>query len=169
MAVRLDVGSAGFTVRLSGLDVLAGGRRRLVVPFERVLGARVMLRQDAVVSSPRLAAPAVWWPRRCRTGCWGIGERRQFWAVHDGADLVVVYLSGRPFHRVVLDVEEPRLTHRRLDAALLASKKRSPRLPVRDRGRGLTPPVVTAGGRSDADTPPRSGSRWRSPSVRRRR
>ncbi|GLZ53535.1 hypothetical protein [Actinomycetospora sp. NBRC 106378] len=139
MAVRLDVGSAGFTVRLSGLDAVGGGRGELVVPFDRVLGVRVMARRDALVSSPRLAAPALWWPRRFRTGCWGIGERRQFWAVHDGADLVVVYLSGRPFHRVVVDVDEPRLTRRRLDAALLASKMRSPRLPARPprRARGV--------------------------------
>ncbi|MCD2189573.1 hypothetical protein [Actinomycetospora soli] len=133
MAVGLDVGSTGFTVRLSGIDVLAGGRRELVVPFARVLGARVMRRADALASGPRLAAPALGWPRRWRTGCWGIGERRQFWAVHGGTDLVVVYLSGRPFHRVVVDVAEPHLTHRRLDTALLSSKKHGPRCSLRRR------------------------------------
>jgi hypothetical protein len=133
MTVRLDVDSTGFTVRLSGLDVVAGGRRELFVPYERVLGARVMTRTDALASSPRLAAPALWWPRRLRLGCWGIGERRQFWGVHDGAHLVVVYLSGRPFHRVVLDVDEPHLTHRRIDAALLRSKQLGARRSIRDR------------------------------------
>ncbi|WP_018334785.1 hypothetical protein [Actinomycetospora chiangmaiensis] len=139
MAVRLDVGSVGFTVRLSGIDVVGGGRRELVVPFARVLGVRVMARRDALASSPRLAAPALWWPRRLRTGCWGIGERRQYWAVHHGSDLVVVYLSGRPFHRVVVDVDDPRLTHRRLDAALLASKRAEPRRPLRGRGGARQP------------------------------
>jgi hypothetical protein len=133
VTVRLDVDPSGFVVRLSGVDVLAGGRRALAVPFARVVGVRVMSRADALASSPRLAAPAAWWPRRYRTGCWGIGERRQFWAVHGGADLVVVYLSGRPFHRVVADVPEPHLTHRRLDAALLSSKQHAPRRPWRGR------------------------------------
>lgn len=133
MAVRLDVDPAGFTVRLTGLDRVAAGRRELVVPFDRVLGARVMTRRDALASSPRLAAPALCWPSRYRTGCWGVGERRQFWAVGTGSDLLVVYLSGRPFHRVVVDVDEPRLTHRRVDAALLASKKGAPRRALRGR------------------------------------
>ena len=61
-------------------------RRELFVPFERVLGSRVMRRVDAVASSPRLAAPAVSWPRPLRVGCWGVGERRQLWAVRDGRD-----------------------------------------------------------------------------------
>ncbi|MDD7941547.1 hypothetical protein PHK61_24300 [Actinomycetospora lutea] len=127
MAVRLDIVSTGFTVRFRGIDLVAGCGRDLFVPFERVVGTRVLARADALASSPRLASPGLWWPGRLRTGAWGIGERRQLWAVRRGAELVVVYLSGRPFHRVVVEVEEPRWAHLRLEAALRRSKETAPR------------------------------------------
>jgi hypothetical protein len=48
---------------------------------------------------------------------------------------VVVYLSGRPFHRVVVDVADPQRTHRGIEAALLHSKTTSARQSLR----GLLP------------------------------
>jgi hypothetical protein len=56
-------------------------------------------------------------------GSWGIGARQQLWGAHGGADVVVVYLSGRPFHRVVVEVDDSRQAHRLIDTALLHSKK----------------------------------------------
>lgn len=44
---------------------------------------------------------------------------------------MVIYLTGRPFHRVVVDVDEPERVHRRIDAGLLHSKKISARCSVR--------------------------------------
>lgn len=133
MTVHVDVESTGLRVRFSGIDLVTGGRRELFVPFERVLGTRVLTRADAVASSPRLACPGWWWPRRARVGSWGIGERRQLWSVRRAGRVVVVYLSGRPFHRVVVEVEDPDGAHRRLDAALLRSKSTSARRSLRHR------------------------------------
>ena len=138
MAVRLDVEPMGLRVQFSGVDLIAACSRGLFVPFTRVLGARVMTRSDALASSPRVPCPGFWWPRRYRAGCWGIGERRQLWSARQSAHVLVVYLAGRPFHRVVVEVGEPERAHRRVDAALLHSKKTSARRSIRDRSRSTT-------------------------------
>jgi hypothetical protein len=123
MAIGLVVTPTGLQVRFTGVDRVAACSRGLHVPFERILGSRVMTRDDAVASSPRLPCPGSWWPGRLRAGSWGVGERRQLWGVRRGRDVVVVYLSGRPFHRVVVDVADSRRTHRDIEAALLLSKQ----------------------------------------------
>lgn len=145
MAIDLVVLPTGLRVRFSGPDRLAAGSRGLDVPFERIVGSRVMTRDDAAASSPRLPCPSAWWPGRLRVGSWGIGERRQLWSVRRGSQVVVVFLSGRPFHRIVVDVEDPHRTHRGIESALLHSKKTAARVSVRsllpelsDDGVGLT-------------------------------
>lgn len=138
MAVRLEVTQTGLRVQFSGPDLLAACSRGLFVPYTRVLGVRVMTRADAVASSPRLPCPGLWWSRRYRAGCWGVGERRQLWSARQGTHVVVIYLTGRPFHRVVVEVDEPERAHSRLDAALLHSKKTSPRRSLRGHRRSAT-------------------------------
>jgi hypothetical protein len=137
MAINLTVTATGLTVLFTGADVAAACSRSLDVPFGRIIGSRVMTRIDAVASSPRFPCPGLWWPGRLRAGAWGVGEPRQLWGVHADAYVVVVYLSGRPYHRVVMGVEEPRATHRRIEEALLHSKKTSARQSLRDRQPGL--------------------------------
>ncbi|PVZ14231.1 hypothetical protein C8D89_10195 [Actinomycetospora cinnamomea] len=153
MAVRLQVTLTGLRVRFSGADLVAAGSRGIFLPYTRILGARVMARADAVASSPRLPCPGLWWPRRYRAGCWGVGERRQLWSARHGTHVVVIYLSGRPFHRVVVDVDQPDRVHRRIDAALLHSKKTSPRRSIRRHRR-------SAADHPEAD-PPRTDERSR--------
>jgi hypothetical protein len=131
--IDLDVTASGLRVRFTGVDLAAACSAGLDVPFSRVVGARVMTREDAVASSPRVPCPGTWWPGRLRVGAWGIGERRQLWGARGGAYVVVVYLSGRPFHRLVVEVEEPRRTQRRIEAALLLSKTTGPRESLRGR------------------------------------
>jgi hypothetical protein len=138
MAVRLDVEPMGLRVQFSGVDLVAACSRGLFVPFTRILGARVMTRSDALASSPRLPCPGFWWPRRYRAGCWGVGERRQLWSARQNAHVLVVYLTGRPFHRLVVEVGEPERAHRRVDAALLHSKETSARRSIRDHSRSIT-------------------------------
>lgn len=131
MAIRLAVTATGLRVRFTGPDQVAACSRGLDVPFPRIIGSRVMTRRDAIASSPRLPCPGAWWPGRFRTGSWGIGERRQLWGVRRSTYVVVVYLSGRPFHRVVLDVGDPRGAQRDIEAALLESKRTGPRQSLR--------------------------------------
>jgi hypothetical protein len=131
MAVRLTVTRTGLHLQFSGADLVAACSRGLFVPYTRVLGVRVMTRADAVASSPRLPCPGLWWPQRYRAGCWGVGERRQLWSARHGPQVVVIYLTGRPFHRLVVEVDEPERAHRRIDTALLHSKKTSARRSLR--------------------------------------
>jgi hypothetical protein len=132
MTISLTVTPTGLRAQFTGSDAAASWCPGLDVPFERIIGSRVMTREDAVSSSPRLPCPGSWLPGRLRAGSWGVGERRQLWAVRDGAYVVVVYLSGRPFHRLVVEVAEPRATHRRLEEALLHSKIAAVRRRQRD-------------------------------------
>ncbi len=147
MATSFVVTPSGLRVRFTGADRLAACSPGLDVPFERIVGSRVMTREDAVASSPRLPCPGSWWPGRLRAGSWGMGERRQLWSVRRGTYVVVVYLSGRPFHRLVVDVTDPQATHRRLDAALVRSKATGARRSARgllsrpdDDGAGIANP-----------------------------
>jgi hypothetical protein len=125
MAISLRVTGTGLRVRFTGVDLVTACSAGLDVPFARIIGSRVMTRADAVASSPRVPCPGSWWPGRLRVGSWGLGERRQLWGARGGPYVVVVYLSGRPFHRLVVEVEEPRLTQCRIEAALLHSKARA--------------------------------------------
>ena len=138
MAVRLEVTLIGLWVRLSGAHRVAACSRGLFLPYTRILGARVMKRADALASSPRLPCPGMWWPQRYRAGCWGIGQRRQLWSARQGTHVVAIYLTGRPFHRVVLDVDQPEQAHQRIDAALLHSKQTSARRSLRSHRRSKT-------------------------------
>jgi hypothetical protein len=157
MAIRLDVTRSGLRVQFTGTDLVAACSGGLDVPFERIVGTRVMARDDAVASSPRFPCPGSWWPGRCRAGSWGIGERRQLWGVRQGTHVVVIYLSGRPYHRVVVDVEDPQRTHLGVEAALLHSKKASARYSLRSSG-----PLPTSTGPGlpadhEGGTPPPDG------------
>jgi hypothetical protein len=138
MAISLVVTPKGLRVQFTGADRVAACSWGLDVPFERIVGSRVMTRSDAVASSPRPPCPGSWWPGRLRAGSWGIGERRQLWGVRRGEHVVVVYLSGRPFHRVVVDVEDPQHAHLVIEAALLVSKKNTARQSLRGLRNGLT-------------------------------
>ena len=71
MAVRLEVALTGLRVQFSGADLVAACSRGLVLPFNRILGVRVMARADAVALEPRLPCPGLWWSQRYRAGCWG--------------------------------------------------------------------------------------------------
>ena len=138
MAISLVVIPEGLRVQFTGADRLAACSWGLDVPFERVVGSRVMTRCEAVASSPWLPCLGSWWPGRLRAGSWGIGERRQLWGVRRGEHVVVVYLSGRPFHRLVVDVEDPQGAHLGIEAALLHSKKNTARQSLRDIRHGRT-------------------------------
>jgi len=166
MAIDLVVLPTGLRVQFTGAARLAAGSRGLDVPFERIVGSRVMTRGDAVASSPRFPCPGSWWPGRLRAGSWGIGERRQLWGVRRGTQVLVVYLSGRPFHRVVVDVGDPQRTHRDVEGALLHSKKNTARQSLRGLGDELGDDGLGSTRRSSLkDDLPRCGPRDAPPSA----
>lgn len=147
MAISLAVTPTGLRMQFTGVDRVAACSRGLDVSFERIVGSRVMTRGEAIASSPRVPCPGSWWPGRLRAGSWGIGERRQLWGVRRSPRVIVVYLSGRPFHRLVVDVEEPEGTHCAVETALLHSKKTRDRRSLRGL---LSGPGADGKGRSSA-------------------
>ena len=122
MGVRVEVDRDAVRVRMDGPDALAALCTGIDVPHERILGVRVMGRVDAVASSPRTPAPGTWWPGRFRAGWWGVGQRRQFWCARGADRVLVVYLRGRPCHRVVVEVDAPDATGRTIERALVQSR-----------------------------------------------
>ena len=118
MGVQLRVTEHGVVVRFTGRDRLFACRRGLTLPMNRVLMARPMDRGDLVAASPRVHLPGVSVPGVLRAGSWGVGERRQLWMVHRARRLLAIYLRGDPYHRIVVEVEDPDSSSRVINDAL---------------------------------------------------
>ncbi len=118
MTVHVRVADHGLVVRFSGRDRVWACSRGVDLPMSRVLMARPMARRDLVAASPRVHLPGVCVPGILRAGSWGIGERRQLWMVHGADRLMAIYLRGLPYHRVVLEVEDPEGCSRVINDAL---------------------------------------------------
>lgn len=93
-------------LQLTGLTLLLAHRRTLVVPRDRVHRAFVLGRQFAISACPRF--PMLGWSSiRRRIGTFGIGESAQLWLVGRRSVVVALYLRGEPYHRIVLECDEP--------------------------------------------------------------
>ncbi|HEY2193505.1 MAG TPA: hypothetical protein VGH76_14605 [Actinomycetospora sp.] len=118
MAVQTRVTEHGVLLRFTGRDKVYACRGGVFLPIDRVLGARTLRRREAVAASPRVHLPGISVPRMLRAGSYGVGERRQLWMVHAATTLLAIYLRGVPFHRVVVEVEDPEELSRIINAAL---------------------------------------------------
>lgn len=118
MGVQLRLTDDAVVVRLTGRDRVCAWRQGVHLPMTRVLGARPMARRDAIAASPRLHLPGLSLPGLLRAGSYGIGERRQLWAVHGAETLLAIYLRGEPYHRIVAEVDDPEGLSRAINDAL---------------------------------------------------
>lgn len=118
MTVQLHVTDDGLIVRFTGRDRVWACRRGVILPMRRVLLARPMARHDAVAASPRMHLPGVSLPGVLRAGSYGVGERRQLWMVRRATLLLAIYLRGDPYHRVVVEVDDPEGVSRIINDAL---------------------------------------------------
>lgn len=118
MAVQLRVTEHGLVVRFTGPDRVWACRSGVFLPMNRVLMARTMARRAAVSASPRVHLPGFSVPGVLRAGSYGVGERRQLWAVRSASVLLAIYLRGVPYHRIVVEVEDPEGTSRLINDAL---------------------------------------------------
>ena len=118
MAVTIRVTEHGLIVRFTGRDRVWACRSGLQLPMARVLLARPMARRDLVAASPRVHLPGVSVPGVLRAGSWGVGERRQLWMVHRGDNLLAIYLRGLPYHRIVVEVDDPESQSRLINESL---------------------------------------------------
>jgi hypothetical protein len=118
MAVQLRITEDGLVIRFTGRDRVWACRRGVYLPLGRILLARPMSRRDAITGSPRMHLPGVSIPGVLRAGSYGLGERRQLWMVRRATRLLAVYLRGDPYHRVVVEVEDPEATSQIINEAL---------------------------------------------------
>ncbi len=118
MSVQTRVTEYGVLLRFTGRDRVYACRGGVFLPIDRVLGARTLGRRVAVAASPRMHLPGISVPGMLRAGAYGVGERRQLWMVHAATTLLAIYLRGVPFHRVVVEVDDPEGLSRVINAAL---------------------------------------------------
>ena len=118
MGVHTRVTEQGVLLRFSGRDRVYAFRAGLFLPMDRVLGARTLGSRDAVVASPRVHLPGISVPGLLRAGTYGVGERRQLWMVHAATTLLAIYLRGEPYHRVVVEVDDPETLSRVINEAI---------------------------------------------------
>lgn len=122
MNTRIDISDATLTVRMRGLDVMWTTRRRISVPLEHVLGARI---DDNVVRhGPWLGAgyTDALLDYAVAAGPMLVRGRHEFWDVHYPDRTIVIDLADEPYERLVIDVDDPEETTAAINAAVNAAR-----------------------------------------------
>ena len=94
------------TVRMRGWDVLYCCRREVVVPLSALADVAVARREDVPAEGFRLPGTAL--PGVIRAGSYGNGDRRDFWDVRRGTQLLVIETKPgtHEYRRIVLEVPD---------------------------------------------------------------
>ncbi|HUR75365.1 MAG TPA: hypothetical protein VMZ00_13885 [Sporichthya sp.] len=121
MAVTVEVTTDAVAVCFRGVDRFWALSRGLRIPLERIDEAGASPRADAKRRCPKLRLPGSYWPGRLHAGSYGWGERRQLWCVHRAQQVLAVDLHGRPYARVVVEVDDPGAVAARIEAARRAT------------------------------------------------
>jgi hypothetical protein len=118
MNAHIDIDETAITVRPRGLDVVWTTRRRIRVPLEHVLGARID--PDVVRHGPWLGAgyTDALLDYTVAAGPMVVHGHREFWDVHFPERSVVVDLADEQFERLVIDVDDPEATVAEINAAV---------------------------------------------------
>jgi len=104
-------------VELQGLHRLWAFRRRIRVPLDHVRGATVD--PGMVHEAKGIRAPGVHVPGAAVVGTFTRDGERTFWDVRSGADAVVIELTGAPYDRLVVEVDDPRAVADSVNRALV--------------------------------------------------
>ena len=105
------------SLRLDGLDAVFCLRRRITMPVTVVDGVCVSRRDLIPTEGLRLPGTAI--PGVIRAGSFGTGDRRDFWDVRKGQELLVLQMTpGAEYRRIVLEVADPRAELARLRPTL---------------------------------------------------
>lgn len=104
--VAIRVERDHLVVALRGWDAIYCCRRRVEAPLSEIEGVGLYARDRVPVEGPRL--PGASFPGVIRAGSFGVGDRRDFWDVRRGQQVLVVQMKpGAEFRRLVLEVPEP--------------------------------------------------------------
>jgi hypothetical protein len=116
---ELTIADDTLTIEITGLDKLWSLKSRLEIPLAHVRGATA----DPGVAHDRggWRGPGTYVPGVLTAGTFHQDGDRVFWDVHDPAQAVVIELSDERYHRLIVQVEEPRRTAETINQAI-ASK-----------------------------------------------
>jgi hypothetical protein len=122
MNARVEIGATQLRVTMSGWDVLWTFRKRIVVPLEHVLGAR--LDEHVAAQGPWLGAGRTdaLLDYAVAAGPMLVHGRHEFWDVHDPERCVTIDLEGEPFERLVIEVDDPAAVVDAVNAAVQADR-----------------------------------------------
>lgn len=129
MGVTVGVDAGRVHIRFCGMDRVWALSRGITLPVGRILGAGALPRREAVEACPKLRLPGSAWPGRLHAGSYGLGDNRELWCAHRAQEVLVIDLRGRPYRRVVVEVDNPKERAGRITAAVAGRAGREPREP----------------------------------------
>ena len=105
MAIEVTVGSDAVEVELSGWDRIFALKSRLAVPRDRITAVSVVHRSE-VGWPPALRAPGTFVPGAIKHGSYGMGAKREFWALFRQERVLVMEVDQWGYARVVLGLQD---------------------------------------------------------------
>lgn len=115
MSNLVTVTEATLTVEPQGMDKLWSFTNKLQIPLTHVRGATLdpgVADEPKGLRGPGLGLPGKWSGTYTRDG------ERTFWNVSDAASTVVIELIDEKYARLILTVNQPRVTVDRINAAV---------------------------------------------------
>ncbi len=113
---RVYVTDKQLVVQLRGIDKIWAMRRGVTVPLSQVRGATAdpgARRELKGRRSPGLHIPGI-----VAVGTFYRDGERTLWQVYRGDRAVVIQLSGEPYDRLIVEVEDPRTVVERINGAV---------------------------------------------------
>jgi hypothetical protein len=112
--VRID--GEQLVVEMEGLGKLWALRSRLEIPLANVRGATA---DPGMINEPKgVRAGGSHVPGVIAAGTFHVDGERVFWDVHDAAKIVVIELTGDPYTRLVIQVDDPAATVAQVERAI---------------------------------------------------
>ncbi len=116
VSVTVNVVPDGVDITFAGADRLWTLSRGIILPRARIRSVRVADRRATAKECPALRLPGGYLPGVLHTGSYGTGDKRQLWCVHRASEVLVLELTGSPYCRVVLEVDDPAAVRKRIIA-----------------------------------------------------
>lgn len=105
MGIDVTVGQDSVNVELSGWDRIFALKSRLTIPRDRITGVSVVHRSE-VGWPPALRAPGTFVPGAIKHGSYGVGAKREFWALFRQERVLIMEVDQWKYARVVLGLQD---------------------------------------------------------------
>lgn len=106
VAARIDEGRV--VIELSGLDWILSFKRRLAIPVGSITAVEAKPPESIQRLPGRwLRLPGTYVPSMVHHGSYGLGDKREFWAMFRQERVLVMRLKGWDYSRLILGVPDP--------------------------------------------------------------